>query len=74
MKQGAKYEFYVPSELAYGEAGNPMIEPNSVLIFTVELLDEAQAKAAVEKAKQQMAAAHAQADAQGTEPKEEAKK
>ncbi|WII95131.1 FKBP-type peptidyl-prolyl cis-trans isomerase [Moraxella haemolytica] len=56
MKKGAKYELYVPSELAYGETGNPAIEPNSVLIFTVELLDDAQAKAAIEKAQQEMAA------------------
>lgn len=49
MKPGAKYEFYIPSDLAYGEAGNPDIEPNSTLIFTVELLDEAAAKAAMEK-------------------------
>lgn len=69
MKKGSKYELYVPSELAYGEAGNPAIEPNSVLIFTVELLDDAQAKAAIEKAQQQMAAAHAGAD----QPSEQAK-
>lgn len=50
MKEGAKYELYVPSELAYGEAGNAAIEPNRTLIFTVELLDEAAAKAAIEKA------------------------
>lgn len=46
MKPGAKYEFYIPSDLAYGETGNPNIEPNSVLIFTVELLNDADAKAA----------------------------
>lgn len=46
MKPGAKYEFYIPSDLAYGEAGNPDIEPNSVLIFTVELLNDADAAAA----------------------------
>ncbi|GAA0307025.1 FKBP-type peptidyl-prolyl cis-trans isomerase [Psychrobacter aestuarii] len=39
MKSGGKYEFYIPSELAYGEAGSQGIEPNSALIFTVELLD-----------------------------------
>lgn len=61
MKEGAKYELYVPSELAYGEAGNPAIEPNSTLIFTVELLDEAAAKAAIAKAQQDMAAAQGQA-------------
>lgn len=46
MKPGAKYEFYIPSDLAYGEVGNPEIEPNSVLIFTVELLSEADAERA----------------------------
>lgn len=38
MKEGGKYEFFIPSSLAYGEAGNAGIEPNSTLIFTVELL------------------------------------
>ena len=38
MKEGGKYEFYIPSDLAYGEAGNQGIEPNSTLIFTDELL------------------------------------
>ncbi|TXD96269.1 FKBP-type peptidyl-prolyl cis-trans isomerase [Psychrobacter frigidicola] len=38
MKEGGKYEFYIPSDLAYGEAGNQGIDPNSTLIFTVELL------------------------------------
>lgn len=39
MPVGAKYRFWIPSELAYGEAGNPAIEPNSTLVFDVELLD-----------------------------------
>lgn len=38
MKEGATYEFYIPGDLAYGEAGNQGIEPNSTLIFKVELL------------------------------------
>jgi FKBP-type peptidyl-prolyl cis-trans isomerase FklB len=40
MPKGAKYRIYLPSELAYGEQGaGEMIEPNSSLIFDVELLD-----------------------------------
>lgn len=40
MSEGAKYRFYVPANLAYGEAGAPEggIEPNSVLQFDVELI------------------------------------
>lgn len=39
MPVGSKYQFVVPANLAYGEAGNVDIEPNSVLIFDVELLE-----------------------------------
>jgi FKBP-type peptidyl-prolyl cis-trans isomerase FkpA/FKBP-type peptidyl-prolyl cis-trans isomerase FklB len=38
MKPGAKWILYVPAELAYGEQNIPGIEPNSVLIFEVELI------------------------------------
>lgn len=50
MKPGAKYEFYIPADLAYGETGNAAIPPNSTLIFTVELLTKEQADAAKAKA------------------------
>jgi FKBP-type peptidyl-prolyl cis-trans isomerase len=41
MKEGAKWEFTIPADLAYGEGGKPNIPPNSVLIFEVELLEVA---------------------------------
>ena len=40
MKQGAKYQLFIPSNLAYGErAMGPDIGPNSTLIFDVDLVD-----------------------------------
>ena len=39
MKPGAKYRFFIPADLAYGETGNQSIEPNSVLIFDVTLME-----------------------------------
>ena len=39
MKTGAKWQLYIPSELAYGERGTATIGPNATLLFDVELLD-----------------------------------
>jgi len=39
MNIGAKWEVYIPSNLAYGERGSaPKIGPNETLIFTIELM------------------------------------
>ena len=39
MKVGDKWELYIPSELAYGEAQrSELIQPNSTLVFELELL------------------------------------
>ncbi len=39
MKEGAKFEFYIPNQLAYGERqAGQIIMPGSALVFEVELL------------------------------------
>ena len=39
MSEGAKYRLFIPSELAYGSNGSGnKIQPNSALIFDVELI------------------------------------
>ncbi len=39
MEVGSKYRVVIPSDLAYGETGAPpVIEPNSVLVFEIDLL------------------------------------
>ena len=40
MSVGSRYRFYLPPELAFGEEGiPPMIPPNAVLIFDVQLVN-----------------------------------
>ena len=40
MPVGSKWRLFIPSNLAYGEHGaGDAIEPNSALVFDVELLD-----------------------------------
>ena len=44
MQVGAKYRFWIPSDLAYGPDGRPGIAANSLLVFDVELLDVIEAE------------------------------
>lgn len=38
MKEGAKWQLFIPYNLAYGEGGRPGIPPSSMLIFDIELI------------------------------------
>jgi len=38
MNEGGQYRFFIPFDLAYGEEGNPRIEPFTALVFDIELL------------------------------------
>lgn len=45
MKEGAKWELYIPSDLAYGPSGSGgVIGPNATLLFEVELLSASVSK------------------------------
>ena len=39
MREGSRYMFYIPSELAYGDSDNGPIPAGSTLIFEVQLLE-----------------------------------
>lgn len=41
MSEGAKFKFYIPADLAYGDNPRPggIIEPGHLLVFEVELID-----------------------------------
>lgn len=39
MKEGDKFEAFLPPSIAYGENGNQMIPPNQLLKFTLELVE-----------------------------------
>lgn len=46
MSKGSKYEFYIPSELGYGDMGSGKIGPGDALIFEIELIDISEGTAA----------------------------
>ena len=39
MNKGSKWQIFLPPNLGYGERGGPLIPPQSVLIFDLELID-----------------------------------
>jgi FKBP-type peptidyl-prolyl cis-trans isomerase FklB len=45
MKPGAKWQLFIPPELAYGARSQPKIPPNSLLIFDVNLVSAESANA-----------------------------
>jgi FKBP-type peptidyl-prolyl cis-trans isomerase FklB len=39
MKQGATWQIFLPPELAFGERGSRVVEPNEVLVFDLKLIE-----------------------------------
>jgi FKBP-type peptidyl-prolyl cis-trans isomerase len=65
MKEGAKWQLFIPSDLAYGERGaGSKIGPNSTLIFEIELLS-------IEKTEEKKAAAPEAASEKSDAPKDD---
>ncbi len=70
MTVGSQYKLAIPSNLAYGEQGAPpVIEPNSALLFDVELISIEKKEAAPAAAKKEVAPAPAAASAPAPEKK-----
>ena len=49
MPKGSKWQLFIPSDLAYGDRGNPRIPGGSVLLFDIELIDIKKPEAAAAK-------------------------
>jgi FKBP-type peptidyl-prolyl cis-trans isomerase FklB len=39
MREGERWELYIPGDLAYGSRGTGPIGPNQALVFDLELID-----------------------------------
>ena len=39
MAKGDKAKLYIPSDIGYGDMGNPVVPPGALLIFEVEIID-----------------------------------
>lgn len=72
MSPGAKYKFYIPSDLGYGDTGAGSIPPHATLTFEVELISIA-GKEAPKKEEKAEEADSAKAEAKVEEKAEEKK-
>lgn len=72
MKTGSKWEIFIPPQLGYGERGaSPVIPPNSVLVFEVELLSVEAAKEKSEGQQQGQEQGQQQEQQQGQQGKQQ---
>jgi FKBP-type peptidyl-prolyl cis-trans isomerase len=58
MKPGAKWQLFIPPDLAYGASPKPGIPPNSLLVFDVELMSVKEKPAAGQAGSPQAAPPH----------------